>query len=79
MEELRQMAKKKEPTNGEIIAKYKFKMVEDMQKALKDILEPMFEAMLNGEMDNHLGYEPNDHGQKRLKIGATDILKRRSG
>lgn len=24
----------------------------------------MFEAMLNGEMDNHLGYASNDHGAK---------------
>lgn len=24
----------------------------------------MFEAMLQGEMDNHLGYESNDHGYK---------------
>lgn len=50
------MAKKKEPTNGEImakeiIAKYKPKTVEDMQNALKDIFGPMFETMLNGEMD----------------------------
>ena len=46
MEELKQMAKKKEPTNGElmakeIIAKYKPKTVEDMQNALKDIFGPM--------------------------------------
>ena len=71
MEELKQMAKKKEPTNGElmakeIIAKYKPKTVEDMQNALKDIFGPMFEAMLNGEMDNHLGYASNDHGARGL-------------
>jgi transposase-like protein len=24
----------------------------------------MFEAMLQGEMESHLGYESNDHGQK---------------
>ena len=48
----------------EIIAKYKPKTVEDMQNALKDIFGPMFEAMLNGEMDNHLGYDSNDHGAK---------------
>lgn len=24
----------------------------------------MFEAMLQGEMDAHLGYESNDHGSK---------------
>ena len=69
MEEFKQMAKKKEPTNGELMAKeiiekYKPKTVEDMQNALKDIFGPMFEAMLNGEMDNHLGYASNDHGAK---------------
>ena len=37
---------------------------EEMQNALKDIFGPMFEAMLQGEMDSHLGYESNDHGYK---------------
>ena len=69
MQENEEMAKKKEPTNGEmmakeIIAKYRPKTVEDMQNALKDIFGPMFEAMLNGELDNHLGYDSNDHGAK---------------
>ena len=77
MQGYEEMARKKEPTNGEImakeiIAKYKPKTVEDMQNALKDIFGPMFEAMLNGEMDNHLGYDTNDHGAK-----ATD--NRRNG
>ena len=31
-----------------------------MQDALKDIFGPM----LQGEMNNHLGYESNDHGIK---------------
>jgi transposase-like protein len=69
MEENYTMAKKKPLTDGEImakeiIAKYKPKTVADMQSALKDIFGPMFEAMLNGEMDNHLGYGNNDHGAK---------------
>ena len=69
MEENYTMAKKKTPTDGEImakeiIAKYKPKTVADMQNALKDIFGPMFEAMLNGEMDNHLGYSNNDHSAK---------------
>ena len=60
MEEFNQMSRKREPRKGEefakeIIAKYQPKTVEDMQNALKDIFGPMFEAMLNGEMDNHLG------------------------
>ena len=31
------------------------KNVEDMQDTIKDIFGPMFEAMLQGEMDSHLG------------------------
>ncbi|MEB5760188.1 hypothetical protein MXE86_14715, partial [Mammaliicoccus sciuri] len=34
--------------------------VEDMENALKDVFGPMFEAMLQGEMNNHLGYSSND-------------------
>ncbi len=47
-----------------IIENYKPKTVEDMQFAIKDVFGPMFEAMLQGEMDNHLGYASNDHGYK---------------
>lgn len=47
-----------------IIDTYKPKSVADMQDALKDIFGPMFEAMLKGEMDNHLGYDEHDHGPK---------------
>ena len=45
-----------------IMEQYQPKTGEDMQDALKDIFGPMFEAMLQGEMDSHLGYETNDHG-----------------
>jgi len=60
---------KKQPTRGEslakaIISEYKPKTVEDMQNALKDVFGPMFEAMLNGEMENHLGYDNNERGEK---------------
>lgn len=47
-----------------IMEQYNCKNVEDMQDAIKDIFGPMFEAMLQGEMDSHLGYESNDHGPK---------------
>ena len=55
---------------GEEIAKmimeqYRPENKEDMQAALKDIFGPMFEAMLQGEMDEHLGYASNDHGSKK--------------
>ena len=47
-----------------ILEKYQPKSAEEVQNALKDIFGPMFEAMLQGEMDEHLGYESNDHGSK---------------
>ena len=61
--------KKKEDTAGAAIARkimeeYQPKNTEDMQDALKDIFGPMFEAMLQGEMEAHLGYASNDHGRK---------------
>ena len=58
-----------------IIDNYQPETVEDMQFAIKDIFGPMFEAMLQGEMDAHLGYEPNDHGSKETnnrRNGYTD-------
>ena len=47
-----------------IIDQYQPASAEDMQDALRDIFGPMFEAMLQGEMNSHLGYETNDHGYK---------------
>ena len=47
-----------------IIEQYQPKTVQEMQDAIKDIFGPMFEAMLQGEMNSHLGYESNDHGFK---------------
>lgn len=63
------MAKRKEVKPGaafakEIIDQYQPRTVEDMQSALKEIFGPMFEAMLQGEMQSHLGYKNNDHGIK---------------
>lgn len=47
-----------------IIDQYQPSNAEEMQDALRDIFGPMFEAMLQGEMDSHLGYASNDHGFK---------------
>jgi len=64
------MRKKKNETKAgkkladQIIKEYNPKTVEDMQDALKDIFGPMFETMLQGEMNSHLGYKNNDHGAK---------------
>ena len=56
-----------------IIDQYQPQSVEDMQDALKDILGPMFEAMLQGEMNSHLGYSSNE---RRARIEETVIQKR---
>lgn len=60
--------KKRDPKSVElankIIAEYSPESVEDMENALKDVFEPMFEAMLQGEMNNHLGYSSNDKSDK---------------
>ena len=53
-----------------IIDQYQPQSVEDMQDA--DILGPMFEAMLQGEMNSHLGYSNNERGEK-------DTVNRRNG
>ncbi len=39
-----------------IINEYQPQNAEEMQDALKDIFGSMSEAMLQGEMDSHLGY-----------------------
>lgn len=73
--------RKKEGSEGrEAIAKaileqYKPKTAEEMQSALRDIFGPMSEAMLQGEMEGHLGYESNDRGVKESpnrRNGYTD-------
>lgn len=48
----------------EILAAYQPETVEEMQEALKDIFGPMFEAMLQGEMNAHLGYGRHERGAK---------------
>ena len=55
--------KKNELVNA-ILEAYQPETAEDVQDALKDIFGPMFEAMLQGEMNNHLGYENNSKEKK---------------
>lgn len=55
--------KKKELVNA-ILEAYQPETAEDVQNALKEIFGPMFEAMLQGEMNNHLGYENNSKEKK---------------
>lgn len=48
----------------QIVKEYQPKNVEEMQEAIKGIFGPMFESMLKGEMEHHLGYGSNDKGPK---------------
>ena len=69
MNTLTMARRKKEVTPNQklaqaILKQYQPKSVEDMQDALKDIFGPMFEAMLQGEMNSHLGYANNERGEK---------------
>ena len=61
--------RKKNNWQGEAIARmiveqYQPGSAEEVQDAIKDIFGPIFEAMLQGEMDEHLGYASNDHSSK---------------
>lgn len=47
-----------------ILEKYQPETKEDVQEAMKDIFGPIFEAMLQGEMNAHLGYSSNNHDYK---------------
>lgn len=60
---------------GAIMSEYKPETVQDMQAALKEIFGPMFEAMLKGELNAHLGYASNSKEKKdtdNRRNGYTD-------
>lgn len=48
-----------------ILEAYQPETAKDVQDALKDVFGPMFEAMLQGEMNSHLGYKNNDKMEKQ--------------
>ncbi len=74
---------------GEQIAKqildnYDLKNAQDVQEVMKQIFGPIFESMLKGEMENHLGYEKhgcsesstnsrNGYSQKTLKTSLGKV------
>ena len=73
------MAKKKVIHSPESIAiadatmkAYDPKTAEDAQETLKSAFGPIFEALLKGELENHLGYSSNDKSEK-------DTTNRRNG
>lgn len=73
------MARKKRNPDAEKLAEsilntYQTESVEDMQDVLKDVFGPLFEKMLQGELNNHLGYdahskEPKKHDNRRNGYG----------
>lgn len=61
-----------------ILNAYQPESVEDMQDALKDIFGPLFEKMLQGEMNHHLGYPSNSkelkkHENRRNGYGSKTV------
>ena len=76
-------APKKVVLTQAILEAYQPNSVEDMQNALKDIFGPMFEAMLKGEMDNHLGFNSNYKNPKendnRRNVYGKKTLKTTQG
>lgn len=63
------MARKKRDASAERVARaileeYQPKTADEAQEALRAVFGPMIEAMLQGELDAHLGYSSNDHGPK---------------
>lgn len=81
--------KKRDPKKNELAQKildaYQPESVEDMQEALKDIFDPLFETMLKSEMNHHLGYDSNSkdaqptdnrrngYGSKKVKTSYGEI------
>ena len=41
-----------------------------MKKAIKDVYDPMFEAIFNSEMENYLGYESNSKKKRQPQIAT---------
>lgn len=62
-----------------ILEAYNPESVEYMNDALKDLFGPLFESMLQGEMNNHLGYESNYKGAKKTEemVIQRKLLKHR--
>lgn len=50
-----------------ILDNYDVKNAKDVNEALKDVFGPLFEKMLNAEMDAHLGYDKNSPEPKETE------------
>jgi transposase-like protein len=70
---------------GQLIEEYDIKSAKDIQEALKDLLGGTIQEMLEGELDEELGYEKsermeeehenyrNGHKGKRLRTSMGEI------
>ena len=50
-----------------ILDNYDVKNAKDVNEALKEVFGPLFEKMLNAEMDAHLGYDKNSQEPKETE------------
>lgn len=50
-----------------IFENYDLKNANDANEALKEVFGPLFEKMLNAEMDAHLGYDKNTQEPKETE------------
>lgn len=76
------MARKKKNPDAEKLAEsilntYQPESVEDMQDVLKDVFGPLFEKMLQGELNNNLGMTPILKSQRNMTIDETVMAIRR--
>lgn len=53
-----QMSEGKKNIIAQLVQEYGINSVDDIQSALKDLLGGTIQDMLEGEMDEQLGYEP---------------------
>ena len=72
------MRKKRNPAAlniaNDIIAAYKPESVEEMHEAIKDVFGPM--TILNGEMENYLGYANNSKSEKTTENRRRWLLRK---
>jgi transposase-like protein len=61
-----------------LINEYDIESVEDIQEALKDLLGGTIKAMMDEEMDQHLGYSPYERSENTNSRNGTKSKKLKS-
>ena len=59
-----------------IFENYDLKNANDANEALKEVFGPLFEKMLNAEMDAHLGYDKNSQDPKETENRRTSAKEK---